>query len=132
MSIFDNDMFKKNLDLFKKNSINIFEKNEDTTSINLYLIQIFTICIIAMPIIIVDIKFQKYREKNKLSITKRLFIVFLQILIGAIYIFLLYRSSPELTNTFQTTLAGMFFAGIFYSLQGTLFNEIRDISLKMV
>ena len=105
----------------------IFDKPINPDSIDLYIIQIMIIFILAFPAAVLDIKFHKYRKANQLNIYTRLFIIILQLLIGIIYIYIINKCSPKIADTFQTTLPGMYFGGIFYSLQYNLFTDLHDI-----
>ena len=105
----------------------IFENTTDTVDISLFTIQVLIICLLAIPIGIVDIKFQNYRTNNVLNRKQRISIVIIQLLTSALYIFALFKMIPNVTNKFQITLPGMYFPGVFYSLQYNLFVEIQEI-----
>jgi hypothetical protein len=105
----------------------IFENTTDTVDISLFTIQVLIICLLAIPIAIVDIKFENYRTNNVLNRKQRISIVIIQLLTSALYIFALFKMIPNVTNKFQITLPGMYFPGIFFSLQYNLFIEIQEI-----
>lgn len=109
----------------------LFNKDKDTDNIFEYLVEIVVIFILAFPICIIDIKFKSYRESNK---DKRyaLLLIFLQILIGCLYLFFLFKLIPHVTNSFQLTLTGMYFAGIFYSLQYEAFVDLHTMVKELI
>lgn len=50
----------------------------------------------------------------------------LQIFINIIYIYFILVFYNKMSKHFQTTLPGMFFPGIFFSLQYNMFTDIHD------
>jgi uncharacterized BrkB/YihY/UPF0761 family membrane protein len=107
--------------------MNIFDKTEDPKNISLFLMQIIIICIAAVPIAIVDIKCQKIRNAKKLNKSERIFYIVMQLLLSSLYTFAIYKTIPKFSNTFQSTLPGMFFPGVFYSLQYSMFTDLHNL-----
>ena len=112
--------------------MHFFNENKDPNDISIFIIQIIIIAILGVPIAILDIKFEKYRKDNNLNTFNKLFIILLQLLLGIIYIYILFKTIPTITSTFQKTLPGLYFAGMFYSLQYNLFTSLQDIIKKSI
>jgi hypothetical protein len=106
----------------------MFNNIEETNNLSIFLQQIFVIFFLALPIMFVDIKIQQIRNKNKnLKITYRVFLLILQNLIAAGYIYFLMKKVNFIERHFQSTSAGMFFPGFFFSMQGNMFSEIQNL-----
>ena len=110
----------------------IFKDTNETDNYFLFITQIVIISLLALPILYVDIKFQKYRINYKLTKIQRINIIIIQILLGSIYLHALFKMMRIITDQFQTTLPGMYFSGIFYSLQYNLFLDIYDLIIPIV
>jgi len=104
-----------------------FNGNNNPDNVSLFIVKIFIFCIIAIPIAIFDIKFQRYRVKNKLNKKQRFAIIVLQIIISALYLYGLYKIISQITDNIQITLPGIFFPGIFFGLQYNLFTDFENI-----
>lgn len=106
----------------------MFEINENPKTLQLFLMQTLTIILYALPVGILDMLCQRYREKNKLSKFKRILLILAELVITIIYVYTIMINVPYIADTFQTTLPGMFFPGIFYALQ---YNMVTDIQIIM-
>ena len=105
--------------------MHFFNERKTPNDITTFIIQIIIIYILTIPISILDIKFEKYRE-NK-NIYKKLFMIISQLFLGIIYIFILYKNFPDISYTFVDTLPGIYFAGIFFSIQYNVIISLHDI-----
>jgi len=104
----------------------IFDKIGNTKNLQLFASQTTLIIVSALPIVIIDIVFQKYRDRYKSSMLKRNILNIVQIIINILYIYLLMIIYKTMTSHFQLTLPGMFFPGIFFSLQYCMFVDIHN------
>ena len=105
---------------------NIFDKVEDTNNLQLFASQTMIIILSALPIVIIDIVFQKYRDQFKTKMIMRNILNIIQILINILYIYFIMIVYKKLSTHYQITLPGMFFPGIFFSLQYCMFTDIHD------
>ena len=76
-------------------------------------------------------KNQKYRDKNSTKMFKKNILNFIQIIISILYVYFIMIHSNKLSKHFQSTLPGMFFPGIFFSLQYCMFTDIHE-SIKII
>jgi hypothetical protein len=104
----------------------IFDKVEDTSNLQLFTLQTIIIILSALPIVVIDIIFQKYRNKFPSKMTMRNVLNIIQFLIGILYIYFIMIFFKKFSTNFQSTLPGMFFPAVFFSLQYTLFTDIHN------
>lgn len=105
---------------------NIFDKVEETNNIGLFASQSLIIILSALPIVIVDIVFQKYRDKFASKMMIRNVLNMIQILINILYIYLIMIFYKHFSTHYQITLPGMFFPGLFFSLQYCMFTDFHE------
>jgi len=105
---------------------NFFDKVEDTSKLQLFTIQTIIIILSALPIAVIDIKFQKYRNNNASKMNMRNLLNTIQFFISIIYIYVIMILFRKFSTNFQITLPGMFFPGVFFSLQYYLFTDIHN------
>lgn len=106
--------------------LNVFDKVEDTSNLQLFTLQTIIIILSAMPGVVIDIIFQKYRNKYSSNMTMRNVLNTIQFLIGILYIYFLMIFFKKFTTNFQITIPGMFFPAVFFSLQYNLFTDIHN------
>ena len=112
--------------------MDIFSHDHDSVTLNIFIIKSIIIFILALPIGFADAKFEKYRKSQVISIYNRIILVILQLLISSLYIYILGRVFPHITDEFQVTLVGMIFPAVFYSLQSSFFTEIHSIMNNII
>jgi uncharacterized membrane protein YhaH (DUF805 family) len=105
---------------------NLFNVVEDTKDLSLFTSQTLVIILSAVPIVIIDLVFQRYRDNNKSNMMMRNILNMIQIILSIIYVYFLMILFKKMSTHFQTTLPGMFFPGIFFSLQYNMFTDIHD------
>ena len=105
---------------------NIFDKVEDTNNLQLFASQTIVIILSALPIVIIDILFQKYRTKYSSNMMMRNILNTVQLLISILYVYFLMILYKKFSEHFQITLPGIFFPGIFFSLQYCMFTDIHN------
>lgn len=82
---------------------------------------------LVFPILFINIKIQKYRESEKITINRNIMLVLMQLLLGSGYLYILYLLLPTLNTSIQIDLAGIYLSGIFFGLQVNLFNNLQEI-----
>jgi len=92
----------------------------------LFTFQTIIIIFVALPIVFIDILFQKYRDKYSKDMMKRNILNVIQIIISIIYVYVIMIVNKKISLHFQKTLPGMFFPGIFFSLQYNMFTDIHE------
>lgn len=105
---------------------------EDTDDLSSFLLQTLIIILFSLPSVFIDIIFQKYRDKYTSNMTIRNILNMIQIIINIVYVYLIMIFNKNLSLHFQQTLPGMFFAGIFFSLQNNMFTDIHDNLKKLL
>ena len=106
--------------------VNIFEDIKDTNNLQLFTLQSIIIICSALPIVFIDVIFQKYRDKFKTNMFKRNLINIVQIFINIFYIYFIMKLYKNISKHYQITLPGMFFPGVFFSLQYCMFTDIHE------
>jgi hypothetical protein len=103
----------------------MFKITETPKNLTLFATQTIIIIIISLfGSVILDIKFTKFRKNNNLK--NKIILDIIQLLLGILYIYILMFLLPNISNTFQTTLPGMYFPGIFFAIQYNLFVDIQE------
>ncbi len=102
----------------------MFDKVETPNDLKTFVLQTLIIVLVALPMGFLDMKLQNTRNNKKLSKLKRVFLILFEIMVSIIYVYLIMKNIPYVADTFQTTLPGMFFPGVFYSLQTNMFGDI--------
>jgi Trm5-related predicted tRNA methylase len=80
----------------------------------------------AIPIVIVDIYFQKYRDKFASKMLMRNILNVIQIIINILYVYMIMIINNNFSKHYQITLPGIFFPGFLFSLQAGMFTDIRN------
>lgn len=106
--------------------VNIFEKAEDTNNFMLFTQQSIIIVLSALPVVLIDVMFQKYRDKFKNKMTIRNILNVIQIFINILYIYFIMVLYKKFSTHYQITLPGMLFPGVFFSLQYCMFTDIYE------
>lgn len=103
----------------------LFSNNKTPSDFKSFTLQTLIIILLALPIGIVDMKLQNIRNNNKkLSKIKRIILIFIEIMISIVYVYVLMKNIPYIADNFQITYPGLFFAGVYYSLQFNMFTDI--------
>jgi len=106
--------------------VNIFDKAEDTNNLMLFTQQSIIIVLSALPIVLIDVIFQKFRDQLKTKMMKRNLINIVQIIINILYIYFIMKLFKKFSTHYQITLPGMLFPGVFFSLQYCMFTDIHE------
>jgi len=106
--------------------LDLFKVTEDSNVLPLFESQTVVIILSALPIVIIDIMFQKYRDNNKSNMMMRNILNAIQMMISILYVYYIMIFFKKFSTNFQITLPGMFFPGIFFSLQYYMFTDIHD------
>ena len=104
----------------------MFELVEDSNNLTLFTLQTIIIVFVALPIVSVDIIFQKYRNKYSSNMLKRNMLNMIQIIISIFYVYIIMKIHYTFSRHIQTTLPGIFFPGILFSLQSGMFGDIYN------
>lgn len=104
----------------------MFNVAEDTKNIAKFTSQAGIIILSALPIVLIDIYFQKYRNQNSSKLIMRNLLSFTQFIVSILYVYFIMIIFNKFSNHFQITLPGMFFPGIFFSLQYNMFTDIHE------
>jgi hypothetical protein len=104
----------------------MFQNAVDTKNLGLFASQTVIIILSALPIVIIDIMFQKYRDKNSSKMMRRNILNLLQIIMSILYVYFIMIFFNKFSTHFQITLPGIFFPGIFFSLQYCMFTDIHE------
>jgi len=110
----------------------MFDLVEDTDNLPLFMGQTIVIICSALPIVIVDIFIQKYRDENSSNMFMRNILNIIQIMINILYVYVIMTLNSNFSKHYQVTLPGIFFHGILFSLQSGLFTDIRDNVKKTI
>ena len=106
--------------------VNIFDKAEDTNNLMLFTQQSVIIILSALPIVLIDVLFQKFRDQSKTKMLKRNILNVIQIFINILYIYFIMILYKKFSTHYQITLPGMLFPGVFFSLQYCMFTDIHE------
>jgi cell shape-determining protein MreD len=105
----------------------ILEKIEHNNFI-LFILQTFIIVAVALPIVVFDIQCEKYRINN--SIWAQCLIDMGQLFTSIVYVYIIMIYLTKITTHIQESLPGIFFPGMFFSLQvGMIHNIYKNIKM---
>ena len=98
--------------------------NDSDKTAYVFFVQAVVIIFTALPNVLIDVLFQHARDTHVTDMVYRNLLNVTQILVGIVYVYIMLEHFNTLARHFQITLPGMFFPGMFFSLQ---YGLIRDI-----
>jgi hypothetical protein len=98
---------------------------KDSPNILIFILESLFIALTALPIVVVDVVIQKYRNNAASKMFSRNMFNVLQFFINIMYIRIISIVDKEMADRYLHTLSGMFFAGLFFALQLNMMAEIH-------